>query len=149
MSYTQLLYHIVIRTYRSEHTIPEDHERELYAYMLGIAKRRNVMVYRIGGMPDHVHLFVGIPSGLGVAKFVQELKSITSSWLKDNPHFPNFNHWGKEYAAFTYSVRDKDMIVNYIRGQKEHHRTVTFAEEYRKLIEDAGLTVCDPFLMPD
>ena len=107
------------------------------------------MVYRIGGMPDHVHLLVGLPSDLSVAKFVQELKSITSVWLKANPHFPDFNHWGKEYAAFTYSAKEKDVVINYIKSQKEHHRVALFKEEYRKLIEESGLDVNEQYLFVD
>lgn len=149
MSYTQLIYHIVIRTYRSERTIFESHERELYNYMYGIARNRHVVVYRIGGMPDHVHLLVGLPSDLSVAKFVQELKSITSAWLKSNPDFPAFDHWGKEYAAFTYSQGEKDVVINYIKGQKEHHRAITFEEECRKLIEEAGLVVNESYFLKD
>lgn len=149
MSYTQLLYHIVIRTYRSERTITESHERELYAYMFGIAKNRNVIVYRIGGMPDHVHLLVGLPSNLSVAKFVQELKSICTTWLKGNPNFPQFYHWGKEYAAFTYAMHDKDTIVNYICNQKEHHKTLSFSEEYRLLIEEAGIPINEEYFLKD
>lgn len=149
MSYTQLIYHIVIRTYRSERTITESHERDLYNYMYGIARNRNVVVYRIGGMPDHIHLLVGLPSDLSVAKFVQELKSITSVWLKTNPDFPDFDHWGKEYAAFTYSAKEKDVVINYIKGQKEHHRVMSFTEEYRRLIEEAGLSVSEAYFLKD
>lgn len=147
MSYTQLIYHIVIRTHGSRRTISEAHERELYNYMFGIARNRNVVVYRIGGMPDHVHLLVGLPSDLSVAKFVQELKSVTSTWLKANPKFPSFDHWGKEYAAFTYSAKERDVVINYIKGQKEHHRTLSFAEEYRQLIEESGIAINEQYFL--
>ena len=56
MSHTTTFYHIVFRTYYSEMSIPEEHERELYAYIFGIARKLNCQTYRIGGMPDHVHL---------------------------------------------------------------------------------------------
>ena len=96
MSYTNLMYHIVICTYRRQKTICEEHEKELYAFMLEICNNRNVKVYRIGGMPEHIHLFVGLPSTLDVARFVQALKSISSHWLKNNPHFPYFIRWSKD-----------------------------------------------------
>ena len=85
MSYTQLLYHVVLRTHKSERTINEKHERELYRY-------------------------------------VGDLKISTSKWLKANPNFWLFDGWSKEYAGFSYAFRDKDLIVNYIMRQKEHHR---------------------------
>ena len=136
MSYTTSFYHIVLRTYRSEPTIIEEHETELYAYIYGIAKNLNCQTYRIGGMPDHVHIFVSLPSTLPLATFVQRVKTDSSKWLKANPHFPGFQGWGHEYAGFSDSFRDKDKIVNYIKRQKEHHRGISYADEYRKFLEE-------------
>ena len=149
MSYTTSYYHIVIRTYRSEPTIVEEHETELYAYIYGIAKNLNCQTYRIGGMPDHVHIFVSLPSTMPIATFVQRVKTITSKWLKTNPHFPDFHGWGHEYAGFSYSFRDKDMIVNYIRRQKEHHRGVSYADEYRKFLEENIPYFDEKYIFPD
>lgn len=136
MSYTCTMYHIVLRTHCSEPSIPEEHERELYAYMMGIVNNYNGKLYRIGGMPDHVHLFVSLPATLALASFVKELKVSSSKWMKANPNFPRFTGWSQEYAGFSYGLRDKDMIVNYIKSQKEHHKRETFAEEYRRFIEE-------------
>ena len=149
MSYTNLLYHMVIRTYRSQKTICEEYEKELYAFMLEICNNRNVIVYRIGGMPEHIHLFVGLPSTLDVAKFVQSLKSVSSHWLKNNPHFPDFNHWSKEYAAFTYSLREKDRVVNYIRNQKAHHKSQSFEAEYRRFVTEHGVEINEQYFLKD
>lgn len=136
MSYTTSFYHIVFRTYRSEPTINEEHESELYAYIYGMAKNLRCQTYRIGGMPDHVHIFVSLPSSFSLAEFEQRVKTATSKWLKANPHFPGFQGWGHEYAGFSYSLRDKDMIVNYIKKQKEHHRKISFADEYFAFLQE-------------
>ena len=149
MSYTNLLYHIVIRTYRSQKTICEEHEKELYAFMLEICRNRNVTVYRIGGMPDHIHLFVGLPSTLAVSKFVQALKSVSSFWLKNNPHFPDFIHWSKEYAAFTYYLRERATVVNYIVNQKAHHKTQSFEDEYRDFVTKHGVEINEQYFLKD
>ena len=149
MNYTQLYYHVVLRAYHNQNVINEEHEKELYAYIYGMCKKRDVNLLRIGGMPNHVHLFVTLPSMLPVAKFVQEIKSVSSVWLKNNLHFPNFDHWSKEYAAFTYSIRDKDMIINYIRNQKDHHRKVTFQEEYRQFLIDNGIEINERYFLVD
>ena len=58
MSYTILLYHIVIRTYNSEKVIDENYEKDLFAYILGFVKNKNSKLLRIGGMSDHLHLLV-------------------------------------------------------------------------------------------
>ncbi len=149
MNYTTSYYHIVFRTRRSERTITEDHERELYAYIYGIAKNLRCQTYRIGGMPDHVHMFVSLPPSLSLAEFVQRVKTDSSKWMKANPNFPYFNGWGREYAGFSYNLRDKDMIVGYIMRQKEHHQRVSFAEEYRAFLEENGMTVDERYFLLD
>ena len=106
MSYTQTSYHIVLRTHRSIPAITEDCERDLYSYILGFINNKGGHLYRIGGMPDHVHLFVSLPATLSMSKFVQELKIATSKWLKDNPHFPLFDRWSN--ASHRGSQNRKD-----------------------------------------
>ena len=149
MSYTALYYHIVFRTWKSQHTIPLEHERELYAYIMGYFNNIGGRLIRIGGMPDHVHIFVSLPATISVAQYVQAVKTFTSKWLKANPAFPHFSGWAHEYAAFSYSIHDKDRIVNYIKGQKEHHKRVSFEEEYRALLEENGLIVREEYFLKD
>ena len=100
-------------------------------------------------MPEHIHLSVGLPSTLDVAKFVQALKSVSSHWLKNNPHFPNFIRWSKEYAAFTHSLREKDRIVNYIRNQKAHHKGQSFENEYRQFVTEHGVEINEQYFLKD
>ena len=149
MSYTQTSYHIVLRTHRSIPAVAEDYERDLYSYTLGFINNKGGHLYRIGGMPDHLHLFVSLPANLSMSKFVQELKIVTSKWLKANPHFPLFDRWSKEYAGFSYNLRDKNMIVGYIAKQKEHHRQVSFAEEYRQFLIENAVDIKEEYFLTD
>lgn len=149
MSYTRFLYHIVFRTKRSIPAIFERNERELYAYILGFTRNRNAKLYRIGGMPDHIHMLVDIPPTIAVAEFMRGLKESTSKWLKNNPAFPVFDGWGESYAAFTYSLDDKDTIIEYIKNQKKHHKKLSFREEYRRFLEENGITPDEMYFLRD
>ena len=149
MSYTTSNFHIVFRTYRSERTIPIEHEKELYAYIYGIAKNLHCQTYRIGGMPDHIHILVSLPANLSLAAFVQRVKTGSSKWLKLNPNFPAFRGWGREYAGFSYSCKDRNNIINYIIHQKEHHRRTPFAEEYRAFVDENGIVVDERYFLRD
>lgn len=80
---------------------------------------------------------------------MQAIKTFTSKWLKGNPSFPNWNGWGHENAAFSYSVRDKEMIVNYIKGQKEHHKRVSFQDEYRAFLLENGIAIREEYFLKD
>ena len=126
MSYTQTSYHIVLRTHCSIPAIVEDHERELYSYMLGFINNKGGRLYRIGGMPDHVHLFVSLPATLAMSKFVQELKVSTSKWLKENPHFPLFDCalsrlYGVNCACRRVSCLRHDAKIVTVYSLKGHH----------------------------
>jgi REP element-mobilizing transposase RayT len=138
MSYISSHYHIIFRTYRSELSITEEYERELYMYMFGIAQSLQCKIYRIGGMPDHIHIFASLPGSISLSTFVQKIKANSSRWLRSNPHFPNFHGWEHEYAGISYNYKDKDMIIGYIKRQKEHHRKVPFAEEYRAFLVESS-----------
>lgn len=139
MSYTKLLYHIVFRTKGSRNSINEIHEKELYAYILGYVRNNKSTLYRIGGMPDHIHILVDIHPTDSVTEFVRILKESASKWLQSRPEFPNFNGWGESFAASTYSQNDIDTIINYIKNQKDHHQKVSFADEYRQFLISNGV----------
>ena len=147
MSQTTSYYHIVFRTHHSAPTIPIEQERELYAYIYGIAKNLRCQTYRIGGMPDHIHIFVSLPSSLPIATFVQKVKAGSSRWLRTNPNFPTFHGWAREYAAFSYSFKDKDVIIGYIKRQKTHHRNISFADEYRAFVKENGIIVDERYFL--
>ncbi|MCR4856749.1 MAG: IS200/IS605 family transposase [Bacteroidales bacterium] len=149
MSYTKSHYHIIFSTYRRKKTIPEEHERELYAYIYGIANNLNCETYRIGGMPDHIHIFVSLHPTISLATFVQRVKTESSKWLKLNPHFPDFQRWERKYAGFSYNYRDKERIINYIMKQKEHHRKKSLEKEYRNYVEENGIVIDDRFFLRD
>ncbi|MBR5689905.1 MAG: transposase, partial [Prevotella sp.] len=71
MSYIQSIYHIIFRTYKSEQTISAEHERELYAVIMEQTNNLHGKIYRIGGMPDHVHILVSLPATTSLAQYVQ------------------------------------------------------------------------------
>ncbi len=146
MSYTRLLYHIVFRTKHGKGTIPEEHEKELYAYIMGIINNKKSKLYRIGGTENHLHLLVDIHPTFAVSDFMRELKEYSSKWLGQNPDFPDFEGWAVSFAAFTYNLNDKQIIIDYIKNQKEHHKTVSFEEEYRQFLKENGVEIDERFL---
>ena len=139
MSHVNMLYHIVLRTKYSIMAINEEHETELYAYMMGIIQRKNGAVYRIGGMPDHVHILTSIHHTLAVSEFIKVFKGETSKWMKESGKFPEFVGWGKGYAAFSYNIRDKHIICQYIANQKAHHKRIRFEDEYIAFLKENGM----------
>ena len=140
-SFRQILYHIIFRTKNSAKTLPLSDSEELYRYIWGIIKNKKGMLLRINGMEDHVHLLSDLPSTIALADYVRDIKAYSSHWLKENPKFPAFDSWAEGYAALTCTWRDKDMIVDYIKNQRGHHRQTDFFTEYRRLLEEQGITI--------
>jgi len=149
MSYTRLLYHIVFRTKYGRNTIPEQHEKELYAYIMGIVSNKKSKLYRIGGIENHIHLLVDIHPTFALSDFMKELKEYSSKWLSKNLNFPDFEGWSVSFAGFTYNLNDKQTIIDYIKNQREHHKTVNFEEEYRQFLVENGIEIDERYFLKD
>jgi putative transposase len=97
-------------------------------------------------MEDHIHMLVDIHPSVSLADFIRETKADSSRWLRENGIMPGFEYWQEGYGGFTKSWADKDVVIEYIKGQEEHHRKETFLEEFRRLVEEAGMEWDDRFL---
>ena len=89
----------------------------------------------IGGIEDHVHMLLSIPSTIFIAKALQLIKGGSSKWVHET--FPECRlfAWQEKYAAFSVSVSGLDRVIEYIKNQKEHHRKMTFQEEFLILLK--------------
>ena len=126
MSHISLTYHIVWRTKCSRPTIEELHERDLYLYINGICDTKKCHIYRLNSMPDHIHLCIEIHPSLALSDFMKIL-----------------------YAAFTYSAQERPTVVEYIKNQKEHHKHLSFREEYEAWLTEMGLNPKDDLFFKD
>ena len=145
-TFRQIYYQIVFST---KHRIPvlvEAHEDQLYKYIWGIVKNKNCRLYRINGMPDHIHLFVDLHPSMSLSNFVKDIKIASNSWIKQSGLFPDFEEWQSGYGAFTYSEKDKDAVINYIKNQKDHHNHESFEDEYKNLLRANGIEFDEKYL---
>jgi len=140
-SYCQLLYHIVFRTQDSQSTIKKDNAEQLYSYITGIIRNKDSHLYRINGIENHLHILTDIHPSIALADFVREIKVSTSIWMKSSGLFPSFKGWSEGYGSFTCSYMDLGRLIDYVKGQQEHHGKKTFEEEYRSLLRESGITI--------
>jgi len=139
MAYTQILYHIVFRTKRSEPSIAQENVSSLYKYIWGIIKNKKGKLYRINGMEDHIHILSDLHPSFALADFVKSIKVATSLWMKQSSDFPSFQGWEEGYAAFTYSYKEKEVIINYIKNQQTHHQKEDTQNEIKRLWMENGM----------
>ena len=140
MSAVTAIYHLVINTYCRRMTIPDMSCDQLYRYIGGVIREKSCKVYAINGVENHIHILFSLHQSVSLSNLVRDIKVSSNSWIKiHQASYPMFEGWGKEYGAFSYAMRDRDMVANYISRQKEHHKRVTYEAEYQKLLENAGI----------
>ncbi len=146
-NFRQIFYHIVFSTKNRVPAIDEKHETDLYKYIWGIIKNKKCVLYRINGMPDHLHIFSDLHPSICLSDFVKDIKIASNLWIKQSGNFPYFEAWQNGYGAFTYSVREKKMVMNYIRNQKEHHKTENYKTEFRRLLQENEVVFDEKYLL--
>lgn len=135
-SYVCVYVHIVFSTKDRRPLIPEEEARLLWKYVAGIAKNYAMKALAIGGMPDHVHIFLSLASEMPVARAVNVLKSNSSKWMRTR--LRQFA-WQEGYAAFSVSASALSKVTDYINRQPEHHKRRDFAQEYLSLLKKHGV----------
>ena len=135
-TYTQIIYQIVFAPkYRHRVMIDRRKRQLLYKYIWGVLKNNHCIAYEINGVEDHIHIATHIHPTVSLSSLVKDIKVSSSLWIKKNNVFPNFNGWAIGYGAFTYTIKEKDALVNYIRNQEKHHMIKAFDEEYKELLK--------------
>jgi putative transposase len=86
---------------------------------------------RSGGWIDHVHILCGLSRTITVAKLVEHLKTETSKWIKKRTPTLELFHWQAGYGVFSVSQSALEQVIEYIERQEEHHRRLTYQEEFR------------------
>ena len=146
-TFTQILYQIVFSTKNAENKMVLSESEKLYRYMWGVLKNKKCKLYQLNGTENHLHIVTHVHPTVSVSSLVKDLKVSSSAWIKDNSVFPNFVGWQEGYGAFTYHVSQKEMIVNYVKNQRTHHKIKTFREEFIELLKEHGIEFDEKYLL--
>jgi REP element-mobilizing transposase RayT len=145
-TYTQILYQIIFSTKNAGDTMVLSESENLYRYIWGILKNKKCTLYRLNGTENHIHIATHVHPSVSVSSLVKDIKVSSSIWLKEQRIFPNFIGWQEGYGAFTYHTNQKDILVNYIKKQREHHRAKTFRDEFIDLLKEHGIEYDEKYL---
>jgi REP element-mobilizing transposase RayT len=146
-TYRQIYYQIVFATRNREKTISDKHSELLYRYVWGVINQHKCVAYAVNGVEDHVHIVCDLHPSVCLADLVKAIKVSSSIWLKEHGGFPAFIGWQEGYGAFTYSHKEKNAVIEYVKRQKEHHRNFSFRDEYIELLEKHGIEFDERFLL--
>ena len=90
-------------------------------------------------MDDHIYILIYLHPTIALAWLVKDIKLASSALIKENGLFKNFVGWQEGYGAFTYSIKEKDKLISYVKGQEEHHKKISSKDEYIELLKENGI----------
>jgi putative transposase len=134
-TYSQINIHCVFSVRGRQNFITNNFRDELHRYMSGILKDDGAYSLAVNGWKDHVHAFFELPVTMAVKDQLRMLKASSSKWINDRKFLKGNFSWQEGYGAFSYSKSQRDTVIKYIMNQEDHHKQVTFREEYLGLLK--------------
>ena len=138
-SFTKLYIHCVWSTKNREKTLSKDIREKLFAHIRENCSSKNITLLELNGYWDHIHLLIDLNPAVSLAETVNLIKGESSHWLNENNIVPGHFKWQKRYSAFSVSRSVKGRVINYIRNQETHHRTLSYLEEIKKFYREYGI----------
>jgi putative transposase len=138
-SYTNLLFHVVFSTKDRRPLIHDTFRDRLHEYMSGIARQEFAGTLSIGGTENHLHGLIVLPATVAIAEAMREWKTLSSKWVHETFVTEADFAWQEGYGAFSVSRSNVSKVAAYIEGQAEHHKKMTFEEEFIQLLERHGI----------
>jgi len=89
----------------------------------------------INGMPDHIHIAVGMRPAQSLSDLMQDIKGSSSKWINDNNLIKGKFQWQEGYGAFSYNKSSLLKLIEYIKNQQLHHQKKTFLQEYKEFLD--------------
>lgn len=134
-TYSQLYVQTVFSVSNRAPLILDCWEDELYKYITGIIQQKGQKLLAINGMPDHIHIFLGMKPSCCLSGLVREIKKSSNHFIKRNGFIQTQFQWQEGFGAFSYGHSQLGSVISYIGNQKNHHKMKTFEEEYIEFLK--------------
>ena len=132
-SLAKILVHLIYSTKHREPIIQAPVRPHLHAYLVGILDNLQCPSLQTGGTDDHVHILFSLGRTIPMSDVVEEVKKGSSKWMKTQG-VPTFT-WQAGYGAFSVGESQAETVVRYIQRQEEHHRRLSFQDEFRRFLQ--------------
>ncbi len=145
-TYTNILLHLIFSTKDRQPTLAPDLRARLMPYTSAVVANLGGTCLCMNGPSDHVHMLVSAPATVAVADLLRTIKTNTSRWIHDE--FPKQSDfaWQTGYGVFSVSLSSADNVKQYIAGQEEHHRQVSFQGEFVAFLKRYGISYDERYL---
>lgn len=148
-TYSQLYIQIVFAVKGRQNLISKKWKDEMYKYITGIITNQKQKLIAINGMPDHIHILVGIKPNISLSDLVRDIKSSSSKFINEQKWINGKFEWQNGFGAFSYGHSQLTNIIKYIENQEEHHRTKTFKEEYIAFLKLFNIDFKDEYIFKE
>ncbi|NGP77911.1 IS200/IS605 family transposase [Balneolaceae bacterium YR4-1] len=138
-TYTQIHIQAVFAVQNRKSLIKDPWKEELYRYITGIVQNHSHKVLQINGMPDHIHILIGMRPAQSISDLIKIVKQDSSKWINKKGYSGHKFSWQSGYGAFSYSKSQLPRVIKYIQKQEKHHRKLSFQEEYLNLLNSHGI----------
>lgn len=135
IKYNNLYTHFIFTTLHREAIIPEKHRERIEKFITGVVKNYNCKLYAIYANPEHLHFLVSRSPDISEEQLANITANSSQKFINENKLSIGVFEWQTSASAFSVSKSDVDKVCKYILNQKEHHKKVTFQEEYEKFID--------------
>jgi putative transposase len=148
-TYTQLHLQFVFGVKFRTGVIHKSWKERLHQYITGIIQRHNHKMLQINSMPDHIHILIGYNPNQSVSSLIQLVKSESAKWINEQRFVPGRFAWQEGYGAFSYSKSHVQEVIRYIQLQEEHHKKLSFQEEYRAFLKAFEIEFDERFIFKE
>ena len=133
-SYTRIWLHLIWGTYNHENYLPDRNLRkQLSKYFYSYSEEKNIYMKINYVNSDHVRAIIDLPTNITIEDLFHLYKGSSSNWV--NKRIKYKFSWSKGYAAFSVSESNLEKVVKYVRNQEEHHRKISFIQEYEEFLK--------------
>jgi putative transposase len=133
-TYTQIYIQVVFAVSGRANLLLPEHKEELNKYISGIVSGQGHKLIAINGMPDHLHLLVGLRPDMALSALVREVKAGSSKFINGKRWVRGRFCWQEGFGAFSYAHSQLGAVVKYIHNQERHHSRKSFRDEYITLL---------------
>ncbi len=145
-TYTQLIIQLVFAVKGRKSFISETWEEELYKYITAVVQNDRHKMLAINGMPDHIHILIGLNPAISISDLVKDIKRSSNNWINEKRLIKNKFEWQSGFGAFSYSRSHLDKVYKYFQNQKIHHKKVSFKSEYLTELKANEIEYKDEYL---
>jgi len=145
-TFSQIYIQIVFSPKGRQSLIHASWESDLYKYITGIITNKGQKLLAINGMPDHIHILIGMKPNCNLSDLVREIKKSSNKYINENRFTKSDFKWQGGYGAFSYSHSAFSNVIRYIENQKEHHKKISFQEEYKNFLTKFVIEFKDEYL---